>query len=253
VLTWNATLAALPATDGEGGYWFANALRFGDSFGAQLVLDFLIAGLALVAAVLVRHVRPRYGLNPWALCLTLGTLGVIAASTLTRRAGATSPGHLQLDPFHTLSRYLYDPADLLIYLGGNIAMFVPLGLFMYLAVRRWMLLCAVAGTAVSVAVEILQLPIYSRSSDIDDVITNGLGALIGAVLGAILVRAARAGWLGERGRTLIDGERGRTLQHMYPRTGGPGSAPMRPVPGETWPGRDGRQPVREQVPQRTSR
>jgi len=172
------------------GYWFTNALRFGDSFGAQLVLDFLVAGLALLAAVLVRHRRPRHGLTPWAVCLVAGSLVVIAISTLTRRAGATSPGHLQLTPFGTLSRYLHDPADFLIYLAGNVALFVPLGFFLYLAVRRSMVLCTAVATLVSVGVEILQLPIYSRASDIDDVITNGLGALIGVVLGVVVLRIA---------------------------------------------------------------
>nr|WP_269327983.1 VanZ family protein [Kineosporia mesophila] len=123
------------------------------------------------------------------MCLVIGSLGVIAISTLTRRAGATSPGHLQLHPLGTLRQYLHDPADFLIYLGGNVAMFVPLGLFLYLAVRRGMLLCAALATLVSVGVEILQLPIYSRATDIDDVITNGFGGLVGAALGVVVLWA----------------------------------------------------------------
>ncbi len=54
-------------------------------------------------------------------------------------------------------------------------MFIPLGFFLYLALRRRMLLCAALATLVSIGVEILQLPIYSRATDVDDVITNGLG------------------------------------------------------------------------------
>jgi hypothetical protein len=170
------------------GYWFSSALQFGNSFGAQFVLDLLVAGLALVVAVLVRHRKPVRGLNLWAVCLVVGALGVIGISTLTRRAGATSPGYLQLTPFATLRKYVHDPADLLIYLAGNVALFIPLGFFLYLAVRRWMLLCTGLTVLVSVGVEILQLPIYSRSSDIDDVITNGLGGLIGVVLAAVLLK-----------------------------------------------------------------
>ncbi|GLY32960.1 VanZ family protein [Kineosporia sp. NBRC 101731] len=172
------------------GYWFSNALRFGGSFGAQLMLDIVVAGIALVAAVLMRQRRARlfgHDLTPWALCLVIGSLGVIAISTLTRRAGATSPGHLQLEPFATLRQYVHDPADLLIYLGGNVAMFIPLGFFLYLTVRRWMLLCAALATVVSIGVEILQLPIYSRATDIDDVITNGFGGLVGAALGVVVL------------------------------------------------------------------
>ncbi len=170
------------------GYWFSNALQFGNSFGAQFVLDLLVAGLALVVAGLVRHRKPIYGLNLWAVCLVVGALGVIGISTLTRRAGATSPGYLQLTPFATLRKYVHDPADLLIYLAGNVALFIPLGFFLYLAVRRWMLVCTALTVLVSIGVEIFQLPIYSRSSDIDDVITNGLGGLVGVVLAWIFLQ-----------------------------------------------------------------
>lgn len=230
----NASLHAYVAYGDEGGYWFANALKFGNSFGAQLVLDVLVAGLALLTAVLMRHRWPRYGLTPWAVCLVIGSLGVIAISTLTRRAGATSPGYLQVQPFGTMRNYLNDPADFLIYLGGNIAMFVPLGLFLYLAVRRHVLLCAVAATGVSAGVEILQLPIYSRSSDIDDVITNGFGGLIGALLGMLLVRACRTGRLGGWAQQLIGDAGERTLTPPEPpRPAGLGT--LQPVPGEIWP------------------
>ncbi len=219
------------------GYWFSNALKFGSSFGAQLMLDILVAGIALAMAVLFRHRKPVYGLQVWALCLVAGSLGVIAISTLTRRAGATSPGRMQLEPFGTLRRYLHDPADFLIYLGGNVAMFIPLGLFLYLALRRWMLLCAALATLVSIGVEVLQLPIYSRATDVDDVITNGLGGLIGAVLGVAVVWAARAGWLGSW--SMVDVGQvtsAREPDFVYPRsadTRPAGLGVMLPVPGES--------------------
>ncbi|GAB6903568.1 VanZ family protein [Kineosporia succinea] len=170
------------------GYWFYSALFFLGDFGSQLVLDLVVAGIALVCAFLVRRRQAWFGLTPWAVCLTVGSLAVIAISTLSPRTGDITPGRLQLEPLATLRVYRYHPADLLMFVGGNVLMFVPLGLFLYLAVRRSVLLCAVATTLVSVGVEVLQLGIWTRSTDIDDVITNGFGGLLGVLLGAVLVR-----------------------------------------------------------------
>lgn len=69
--------------------------------------------------------------------------------------------------------------------GGNMLLFVPVGLFLagalggrHPAVR----LFGACGLAVllSVAIEIVQLHIPGRATDVDDVIFNGVGALLGA-------------------------------------------------------------------------
>lgn len=75
---------------------------------------------------------------------------------------------------------------------GNVLAFVPLGVLLPMAIRtRWpLLVVGVAAVAASVAIEATQYAIsawvgYSyRSTDIDDVILNVLGAMIG---GAIFV------------------------------------------------------------------
>jgi glycopeptide antibiotics resistance protein len=48
-------------------------------------------------------------------------------------------------------------------------------------------LCALG----SISVEILQLPVWSRSTDIDDVLTNTLGGLLGALAGVVVLRLIR--------------------------------------------------------------
>lgn len=81
---------------------------------------------------------------------------------------------------------------------GNIAAFVPFGLLLPLAFRlRWpVLTVGVAALALSVGIEVGQAAISNylgyayRSTDIDDVILNVLGALIGAAVFA-LIRIAR--------------------------------------------------------------
>lgn len=75
---------------------------------------------------------------------------------------------------------------------GNVLAFVPLGILLPMAIRtRWpLLVVGVVALATSVAIEASQYAISAwigyryRSTDIDDVILNVLGALIG---GAIFV------------------------------------------------------------------
>ena len=69
---------------------------------------------------------------------------------------------------------------------ANILLFVPLGLLLRLALPRVTWLGAVLlGGAVSVVVEVLQMA-TTRISDPRDVVANTLGALGGALLGAIV-------------------------------------------------------------------
>ena len=64
---------------------------------------------------------------------------------------------------------------------GNIAMFIPIGIiwpavFRELDTHKKVI---AAGVGVSLLIEILQLPFYDRVTDIDDLILNSLGFLIG--------------------------------------------------------------------------
>ena len=80
--------------------------------------------------------------------------------------------------------YLFDyPSmkDALLNLIGNVAMFIPLGIvwpavFKKLDTHRKVI---VAGAGVSLCIELLQLPFFGRASDIDDLILNTLGYVMG--------------------------------------------------------------------------
>jgi hypothetical protein len=174
--------------------WRDSVWMLWHNFGGQLLIIALVVLVVSAAAYALRR-RPdwivgvrgrRVALNPAATCLMLGAGAAIAVGTLTPQSGATSRGFLQLVPLHTVRGYADSPSELLIYLGGNVALFVPLGFFLYLAVRRWVVGCTAFCGLVSVAVEITQIPIWSRSTDVDDVLTNTFGGLLG-VLAAWLV------------------------------------------------------------------
>ena len=80
--------------------------------------------------------------------------------------------------------YLFDypsTKDALLNLIGNTAMFIPLGIvwpavYKQLNTHRKVI---AAGVGVSLTIEILQLPFFARATDIDDLILNSLGYLIG--------------------------------------------------------------------------
>lgn len=79
---------------------------------------------------------------------------------------------------------------------ANVGMFVPVALLVtfVLGARRWWVTVA-ACTALSVAVELVQAFMPGRVAAVLDVIANGLGALLGALLAVTieaLVRRRRA-------------------------------------------------------------
>jgi VanZ like protein len=165
---------------------------FARFYGIQLVVISVIMMVSLVAALVLRHDGWwSRGLEPASTCLAVGSVLAIVTGTLTRRGNARSSGKVQLKPLHTLLSYRYDHSDLLFYLIGNIALFVPLGFFLYLALRRRFAAVVVICGLVSVGVETLQLPIWSRSSDIDDVLTNTVGGFAGALAAVVVLRLIR--------------------------------------------------------------
>ena len=90
------------------------------------------------------------------------------------------PFWLNLVPFV----YLFDYPewkDALLNLIGNVAMFIPLGIVWPAVFSKldthWKVITA--GVGASLIIEILQLPFFDRASDIDDVILNSAGYLIG--------------------------------------------------------------------------
>ncbi|WP_165822389.1 VanZ family protein [Paenibacillus montanisoli] len=104
-----------------------------------------------------------------------------------RSAGHWSGYRYNLVPFRTIRLY-FDHADSfnavywLVNIVGNVAVFVPFGLAIPYLYRirfiRFTLLCIVA----LVTLELLQLLLHRGSFDIDDVLLNTVGALLGAVI-----------------------------------------------------------------------
>ena len=72
----------------------------------------------------------------------------------------------------------------LINIIGNVAMFIPVGLIWPFCFRKLDTLgkTVLAGAGFPLFIEITQLPFYDRCSDIDDLLLNTAGILLGALI-----------------------------------------------------------------------
>ena len=93
------------------------------------------------------------------------------------------PFRINWIPFVNLFDYP-EKRDILINVIGNTAMFIPLGIvwpsvYKELETHRRVIS---AGIGFSLCIEILQLPFYDRVSDVDDLLLNSFGFIIGYLL-----------------------------------------------------------------------
>jgi glycopeptide antibiotics resistance protein len=123
-------------------------------------------------------------------------LWLIGGLVLTLEPAHPLPGQVvddNLVPFQTLGIYLSNLGSWfwMRNLLGNLALLLPLGLLgpiALLALGRWWRI-ALLALLVSTAIELTQLLVPDRSADIDDVIVNVAGALLG-YLAFVIVRFA---------------------------------------------------------------
>ena len=96
---------------------------------------------------------------------------------------AVFPFRVNLIPLVNLFDY-DNKRDLLLNVIGNAAMFIPSGIVLpvvYKGLNTHRKVIS-AGIGISLCIEILQLPFYDRVSDIDDLLLNSFGFVIGYLL-----------------------------------------------------------------------
>ncbi len=101
------------------------------------------------------------------------------------------PPRINLIPFVYLTDYEI-LQEMLINVIGNTAMFIPIGIIWPVVFKKLDAPAKViaAGVGFSASIEILQLPFFDRVTDIDDLLLNSLGFLIGYGI-YLLVRAVK--------------------------------------------------------------
>lgn len=127
--------------------------------------------------------------------LLLAAVAVVLGVTL----GQGHPGvhAVNLRPGHGLVLEWRDVPTLVaaVNIGGNIALFAPIGFLLVTVLGDSVPRAVVGGALLSVTIESVQYQI-GRAADVDDVLLNTTGALLGAVMGALgiwAVRRLRAG------------------------------------------------------------
>ncbi len=109
-------------------------------------------------------------------------------------------GKLNLVPFHTIVEFTASLGErwnthAFINLAGNVAMFVPLGFLLPLISKRTRTLrrCILIALISILCAEIIQLFTLLGSFDIDDLILNMVGVLVGFALQALIDRGIKRG------------------------------------------------------------
>lgn len=174
------------------------------------MLPMMLAALPLWAAMrgvfLRRKKRPfRPGRELMMAALILWCAG-LAGQTLLPDAGHFAAwGDLQLQnvalrvnliPFHTIRAYIaHGNATLaLVNLVGNVVVFIPLGLLPPLLWERWRNFRGVLLPVLcSLGVELTQI-FTGRSVDVDDLILNTLGGLLGWLLALAVLNRHKMRW-----------------------------------------------------------
>ena len=102
------------------------------------------------------------------------------------------PFRINLIPLVNLFDY-DSKRDLLLNVIGNTAMFIPSGIVLPIVYKRlntsWKVI--LAGAGISLCIEIIQLPFSVRATDIDDLILNTIGVIVGCGI-YTLVQCLRA-------------------------------------------------------------
>jgi hypothetical protein len=144
--------------------------------------------VGLVAAVWVAVVRTTATRAVAVALLLLVVTGVVAVTL--RPADPTGPGGFSWAVGESIRAELgsVNRGLGLVNVVGNVLMLVPVGwLAAVLAPRRRLLTGTVAALVLSAAVEVGQVVVGSVG-DVDDLLLNGLGGLVGAAVAAGLVR-----------------------------------------------------------------
>ena len=164
---------------------------------SMLIMAVLIAVL-LAAVVAIVTASQRYSASVVAqrvaAPLLIGALAVIILTGFVIGGRASAPPVPNFTPFATISGELHLASTELglTNIVGNVALYIPVGLLVPLVLRRSWLAGFLVGLALSVGVELVQWITQTGSTDIDDVILNGLGALAGALVGGYASRRLTA-------------------------------------------------------------
>lgn len=133
------------------------------------------------------HRHPLLSLMTGAYLVFVGWLTLTPSSAAPTSSDLVMRVLTRLQTYDELSWLTYDRAEFL----ANVALFVPVGLFLLLlfGTRFWWV-AVMAAVAMTSAIEFAQRSIPGRVPDERDIAANTLGALIGIAVGVVLTLPA---------------------------------------------------------------
>lgn len=162
------------------------------SMGYLFVLENCLVGLGICAIYLsliflIRKVSKKklYDILFYGI---MGLYFVIMVWILFQRRATGGFRVLNLAPFSTIRSYFYINGGIshsygLVNLIGNILIFVPMGIYLSLLIKKTSVrACTIRIALISLGVEILQYIFALGVADIDDLILNTIGGFIGIIL-----------------------------------------------------------------------
>ena len=104
--------------------------------------------------------------------------------------GDIFPLNINLVPFQSMFDFS-TTKDMLINIVGNITMFIPTGIILPVIYKKLRSFprTVLAGGLISLSIEILQLPLCDRTTDINDIILNTTGAAVGYAVYTLVKKA----------------------------------------------------------------
>ena len=141
--------------------------------------------MAIIAALASRKVNK--------VMLPLYMLFILYMTMMYREIGI---GRLRLDLFWSYRVFWTRPRIRMVILN-NIWLFIPLGAILYRLCPKWRV--ALLPVVVSVIIEVLQYVLSIGLCELDDVISNGVGGVIG-----VAVCAALRWWIDKRSEKGVD-------------------------------------------------
>lgn len=150
----------------------------------SVFLDAVLASILLIPVFLVLH-RTRFHSAKNTILYTVFSIYLAAVYSVV---GLPNVTYVRFEPNLNLVPFL----NMFSALTGtilNVILFVPMGFFLMLLWKRFRnpLRCILFGFAASLTIEILQIFTF-RATDINDLITNTLGTLIGWLLGYLVLK-----------------------------------------------------------------
>jgi VanZ family protein len=161
------------------------------SSSPSVLATIVLLGLVVLAVV---SLAPR---RRTLLLLTGASLAVVLGVTLVPWGGWRNFG-VTTNAVDSITRNVRpERADLTAWAHAgdgplNVLLFLPLGFFLALLLRR-SITATVSCVALSVAIECYQSSLTTRVGSFADVVANGLGAVVGAVLATVVLLVWRPG------------------------------------------------------------